>query len=315
MSLPARNRPPPPMPGTPEAEAAEKERLRIIEAGRVHDSVVHSPGTPLPPSTEMMLPTVQVPMTTATELDAGNRPWSGSIASLPPLPASKRLKVIPAAIPYHTVNKLGQKEYDMDRVPDATGKKPAAFVPHSYGGGSRGQPDWVNQMDGGPVCSVCGVQETSNSIIMPGGIKGMKYIYRDAANLEIVSMIPLGCPTFIGHPNGAIGEAKQRIRQLDEHVETVDARLDRLENYVTYLQGQLEAKIQLDVQGLVNWIGQMTALSAQNQLPTATVEVAGLGYSIPTPIADLIRGVGDEVTIDVELEPDEEDPGKKEGNK
>lgn len=42
----------------------------------------------------------------------------------------------------------------------------------------------------------------------------MKYHYVDAFGLKITSMIPLSCPTFIGDPNGAILEAKQRGRRV-----------------------------------------------------------------------------------------------------
>ena len=70
-----------------------------------------------------------------------------------------------------------------------------------------------------------------------------------------------------------------------------------MEGYVTYLQGQLE--------GLVNWLGQVSALSKQHAIDTAKVEVAGLPYAIPTPIAELVKGVG--VVIDAKFEDDDED--------
>lgn len=279
MTLPARNRPPPPMPGSPEALQAEEERNRILAAANAQT-------TALAPATSQPL---AVPTT--------------ALAPLPPLPPSTRLDKIPVA----------KWDHVSESVPAATGNKPAAFVEHNWGrgGGARGQPDWLDQIDGGRVCSVCGVQESTGSVIMPGGAKGMSYVYRDATNKEIVSMIPLGCPTFIGHVNGAIGEAKQRIRNLDAHIETVDARLDRLEADNLYLRDQLEAKIQLDVTGLVEWLGQMAKLAAEAQLPMAPVTVAGLPLEIPTPIADLVKGVGEasKVTVDVHFE-DDEDPNK-----
>lgn len=294
MTLPARNRPPPPMPGSPEALQAEEERNRILASKGQTTALAASQ----PPSQPLAVP-------------------SGTLAPLPPLPPSKRLDKIPVAkydmTTFTGSSGIQRQVVDMEKVPTATGNKPAAFVEHTWtrGGGAKGQPDWLDQVDGGRVCAVCGVQESTGSVVMPGMAKGMAYVYRDATNKEIVSGIPLGCPTFVGHVNGSIGEAKQRIRGLDVQMETVHDRLDRLEADNLYLREQLEAKIQLDVTGLVAWLGTMAKLAAEAQLPMSPVVVNGLGLEVPTPIADLVKGVGEasKVTVDVHFE-DDEDPNK-----
>jgi hypothetical protein len=230
----------------------------------------------------------------------------------PELPPSTRLDKIPAAQYGMTTFKAPSGAeipvLDLDTVPIDTGNKPAHDAPHQWGDdptARNGQPDWLNDNGGmTKTCRVCGVMERRD--LIRADRKGMKYHYVDAFGIALTSMVPLSCPTFLGDVPGAVGEAKQRVRKLDSQMETVGARLDRLEAHNTYLQEQLEAKIQLDLNGLVAWLGQMAALSAQNQLPTTLVDVAGLPFVIPTPIADLVRGVGQEITV--ELEPD--DPGE-----
>jgi hypothetical protein len=200
----------------------------------------------------------------------------------------------------------------MDKVPEATEDKPADRVPHDFGGndGKNGQPDWLNDNGGtNRTCRVCGVSVRTD-LIRPDR-KGMKYHYVDAYGIAMTSMVELFCPTFLGDVPGAVGEAKQRIRHLDVQMETVDDRLDRIEADNRYLREQLEAKIQLDVTSLVEWLGQMAKMAAEARLPTTQVTVAGLGLEIPSPIADLVKGVGEAVVIDVAFEDD--DPDGEEG--
>lgn len=290
MTLPARNRPPPPMPGSPEALQAEEERNRIIAASRAQTTALAAPK--------------------ASGL-------ATSLAPLPPLPPSKRLEKIPVAkydmTTFHGPSGAEIPVMDMDTVPVDTGMKPADRVPHEWGMDpqdlrSKNAPDWLNDNGGQTkVCRVCGV--TMRSDLIRPDRKGMKYHYVDAFGLSLTSMIELFCPTFIGDTNGAVGEAKQRVRHLDVQMETVHDRLDRLEADNQYLREQLEAKIQLDVTGLVEWLGQIAKMSATAHLPTTQVSVAGLPLEIPTPMADLIRGVGEAVTVDVTFEEDE-DPKK-----
>ena len=206
----------------------------------------------------------------------------------PPLRDSTRIAVIPIA---------ATGAQDPESVPKATGNKPAANVPHQWGNGPGGQPDWLND-SGGRTCRVCGVSERTD--LIRADRKGMKYHYVDAYGVQMTSMVQLYCPTFIGDTNGTLAETKGRVRNLDCQMETIDSRLERLERDNIYLREQLEAKIQLDVTGLVDWLSQVAALARQNELASTRVEVAGLPYAVPMPVADLIRGVG--TTIDIEAE-------------
>lgn len=220
---------------------------------------------------------VQVPVST------------GTLAPLPPLPPSDRLTVIPEA------------KFDVatEKVPEATGNKPAPFVEHQWGA-SKGtppaarQPDWLNDGsldggNGGRTCAVCGVTERTR--LIRADRKGMDYHYVDAYGVAMSSLVPLGCPTFLGDVAGAAAETKQRVRNLDAQHETMDARMTRLEQDNAYLRAKLEEKITVDVTGLVEWLAQVAALSNQAGLPSLPVSVAGLSYEVPKPVADMIIDV------------------------
>lgn len=279
MTLPPRNRPPIPLPGSPEALKNEEERTRIIMASKAQ--------------TGLLMPT------------------PSQLKPLPELPQSTRLATIPTA-QFGVTSFTGPSgaKYpvpDMETVPVATGNKPAAEVQHQWDDVDSGrpgqQPGWLNT--GGRAirtCKVCGVTERNDLIRTDR--KGMGHHYVDVYGVAMTSVVELFCPTFIGDTNGTLGEAKQRVRGLDIKMETVEARLDRLEQDNQYLREQLEAKINLDVTGLVEWLSQMAKLSAEARLPTTSVTVAGLGLEVPTPVADLVRGVGEAVTVDLQFEED-----------
>ena len=294
MSHFAKPRRPEPLPGTPEALAREQERARILaEAHGQRQALV-------PVSTQAIVPEV----VEATALAVPQTPsLQVRLKEFPELPPSDRLKVIPKAQPVKYKDpKLG---YDMDALPPATGNKPDICVKHTFSS-SANSPDWLNNPGGSSAeCIVCGVT-IRKDLIRPDR-KGMNFHYVDAYGLQLSSMIELDCPVFIGDTNGAIGEAKQRVRGHDVILETVDARLNRLEQHNQYLQEQLEAKIQLDVNGLVAWLSQVSQMSAQAQLPTTQVAIAGLPFEIPTPIAELVRGVGETITVKAIREGEDDD--------
>lgn len=278
MSLPPRNRPPPPFPGSPEALKAEEERNRIILASQTGKT------------------TLAVPQAT--------------LLPLPELPQSTRLSTIPVAqFDMKTFTGQSGNKYnvhDLENAPASTGNKPSTDVQHQWddvgGGGAGQQPGWLNSSELVKTCRVCGV--TMRADLIRADRRGMNFHYVDAFGTAMTSLVELSCPTFLGDVPGAVAETKGRVRNLDCQMETVHDRLDRLEKDNLYLREQLGAKIQLDVTGLVDWLGQMAQMAAQAGLPMSGVTVAGLPLEVPMPIADLVRGVGEasRATVDIVVE-------------
>jgi len=124
----------------------------------------------------------------------------------------------------------------------------------------------------------------------------MKYRYQDAFGVTFDSMVELSCPTFVGDVAGAAAESKQRIRQLSADLETANQRLDRLEQYNEYLIDQIEKKMTLDAQGLVQWLQAMAALSAANNGETELVATGSRILALPSPVAQLMVEIGQDVT-------------------
>lgn len=177
------------------------------------------------------------------------------------------------------------------------------FKQHDWGGAPRGyspnahlhSPGWLQETIGGKTCSVCGVEVTT--VIRPDR-EGMGFQYKDAYGNQLISLIELECPTFIGDPNGAIGEAKQRIRKVtgrvdsvEGRVESVEDRLDRLESENLELRAKVEAKTELDVTELVNWLATMVKEHVDQNRPTIAVSVANRRYALPEPVANMIIDV------------------------
>jgi outer membrane murein-binding lipoprotein Lpp len=130
------------------------------------------------------------------------------------------------------------------------------------------------------------------------GKKSRLYHYRDASGKVISSLVPLSCPAYIGDVNGAVGEAKQRIRNVtgrvgtvESKVESMDARVARLEAENEALKAQVSAN-RMEVVEFVQWLGQMVAEHAQKGLPSVRVEVQGQNYQLPQPVARVITSIG-----------------------
>ena len=176
------------------------------------------------------------------------------------------------------------------------------FKEHDFSGTGQGrgrQPGWVNDEAGGgsKTCNVCGV--TVLTTFTQADRAGMDYHYRDAYGKEIHSMEPLGCPTFIGDTNGAVMDVRGKTRALtgrmdgvETKVESVEDRVARLERDNVDLRAQLNAKIELDVSGLVAWLAEMAALHAQNQLPSVPATINGQPLTLPAPVATMVFEVG-----------------------
>lgn len=161
------------------------------------------------------------------------------------------------------------------------------------------------EANGERQCLVCGCSEVplvradmEDRRGSQTGKKSRLYHYRDARGNTISSLIPLACPVYLGDVNGAVGEAKQRIRNVTGRVDTVegrveglDARLARLEAENEALRAQVQAN-QADVGAFVQWLGQMVAEHSARGLPAVTVGVSGREYRLPPPVASVITAIG-----------------------
>jgi len=136
---------------------------------------------------------------------------------------------------------------------------------------------------------------------MPSGNIGspQKFHYSDAAGRQINTMVELGCPVFVGDTNGTLAETKDKVRHVGSRVDGVENRVDSVEDRLSALETEnaelrtrLDAKIELDVSGLVEWLSEMALLHLKNQLPTVPATVTGVPLALPAPVAALVIEVG-----------------------
>lgn len=169
--------------------------------------------------------------------------------------------------------------------------------------------DWGSS-DGSLTCKVCGVTRKSNLFLADK--TSFKYHYTDAYDVSIASAEALPCPLFIGQLGGSLAETKIKVRDqnlrlggVEADVESIESRLDRLERENAELRIQVEAKQEINLDVLTDWLKEMAASSRQG-LPSVPVTVANLAYEVPRTIADVIEmsGIRVPVVIDVEAEID-----------
>ena len=135
---------------------------------------------------------------------------------------------------------------------------------------------------------------------MPGGVQGMKYTYRDAAGKQLVSLVSLPCPTFVGDTPGAVAENRARIRGVDgrvddveadvqevtEDVESLKSRLDRLEAENSALREQVETKMPLDMETLSVWLEEQIQVRLAH-VSSQVVEIPAEGEVIEEEVIDV----------------------------
>lgn len=224
-----------------------------------------------------------------------------------------------------TVKRLKAPETEEERPrkrrhPDAV----EANRPHQFGGGLRGQPDWLNTgSGGGRVCQVCGVEE-----IPPGGViladhagfgdegrrlmKGKRAVqmwtYIDAKGHKFTSKKRLGCPTFVLDHMGTTMENREMIREVDDRVDRTDDRVDSIEDRIAALEAEnaaLREKVgrPIDVTQMVDFLSDMVALAAARKLGLTRVQLEdGRVAQLPEPVADMIFDIG-AVQPEREMEP------------
>lgn len=154
------------------------------------------------------------------------------------------------------LDKRGEKiVYASPAARAASGKRPAPSQQHVWGGGGSNAPDWLNNLDGGRTCRVCGVTERVDLIRADRKrADGSQQIhYTDAHGNNIVSFEELACPTYLGDPGSAAAYAKDQVRKVrgrvddvEDQLETVDERLARLESDNDFFRQRLLEQPVLD---------------------------------------------------------------------
>ncbi len=189
--------------------------------------------------------------------------------------------------------------------------------PHDWGRDSRpkGQPAWLEAAEGRLTCRKCGVEKSIAGDVnadhagfdshdkqrLKGKDVAQIHSYIDAKGRTFQTMQELGCPMFILDEMGAIRENRQMVRQVDDRVDYVDDRVDdqehrtdTIEDRVIELERQNAKLAQpIDVTAMVEWLAEMVAVSAAQELDTVEVQIEGRRVAaLPPPVADLIIDVG-----------------------
>lgn len=142
--------------------------------------------------------------------------------------------------PKGELNKQGERiPWASPQAKGASGTRPAANQKHVWNSGSSNSPDWLNASDG-RTCVICGVTELrAGQLILvdrkrADGSQQIHYV--DAHGQKIVALEELSCPTYIGDPGSAAAYAKDQVRKvrgrvdtMEEHLGTVDDRLNQLQ--------------------------------------------------------------------------------------
>jgi len=182
---------------------------------------------------------------------------------------------------------------------------------HTFSGGRRGQPSWLNGDNGRRVCSVCGVEELSSTptgdinadhagfgdegrALMEGKAAVQSWTYVDAKGNRFTSQKRLGCPVFVLDHLGTTMENRAMLREVDDRVDHTDDRVDDVEGRIAALEASnvaLQEKLDqpIDVTAMVAWLSDMVAISAARKLGMTRVELEdGRVAQLPAPVADLI---------------------------
>lgn len=217
------------------------------------------------------------------------------------------------------LDKGGNKiNYASPEARAASGKRPNPDQKHVWNTAGPA-PDWLNNLDGGRTCKVCGVKERTD-LIRADRMRGdgtQQFHYTDAHGNNIVAFEELSCPTYLGDPGSAAAYAKDQVRKvrgrvddaedkLDDHdskFETVDERLARLEADNDFLRRRILETPVLDAQ----MIAEALLILANRARPDGShllgEKVRAL---LPAPALDInaLRPVLDELVLEVVPEED-----------
>jgi len=130
-------------------------------------------------------------------------------------------------------------------------------------------------------------------------VSGLNYVYRDAGGKELVSMVPLPCPAFVGHTDGKVAEHSLRIRSVTGRVESIEERLNRLESENSELRVALEQRPPIDLGALAAWIEEQVVA----RLPHQPVTVVQMPVAEEREKVGLDRPVEEVIEAEFEVKP------------
>lgn len=220
------------------------------------------------------------------------------------------------------LNKRGEKiSYASPEARAASGKRPAPSQKHVWNTGGV-SPDWLNNLDGGRTCKVCGVTERSDLIRADRqrADGSQQYHYVDAHGNAIVSFEEMSCPTYLGDPGSAAAYAKDQVRKVrgrvddvedkldtvDGHLESVDERLARLEADNDFFRQRLIEQPVLDAEMVAEAL-LIIAAKARPDGRTALAERVRALLPAPALDPEVLRPVLDEILVEAEVVEDDED--------
>jgi len=87
--------------------------------------------------------------------------------------------------------------------------------------------------------------------------------------------------------NGAIAETKERIRGIQDDVETLDQRVARLEAENVRLQAQIDSKT-IDMTAFVQWLASQVQAQIQSGGQSRSVLPDSVRAMLPEPIAQTL---------------------------
>ena len=150
----------------------------------------------------------------------------------------------PVPPPKVEVNKQGERiPWASSQAQTANGTRPAANQKHVWDSGSPNSPDWLNNTDG-RTCVICGVTELfAGKLILvdrkrADGSQQIHYV--DAHGQKIVALEELSCPTYLGDPGSAAAYAKDQVRKVRGRVDTVEEHLGTVDDRLNQLQADNE---------------------------------------------------------------------------
>ena len=182
----------------------------------------------------------------------------------------------------------------------AAGVRPGANEQHVWIAADYGSADLL--------CRVCGVT-WEKSLIRADRTQGngkQQFHYRDAHNQLITSFEELACPTYLGDPGSAAAIAKDQVRKVrgrvdtvEEHLGTVDDRLNRLQADNDFFRQRLLEMPVLNAEMVADALAILA--ERQTQAPQLAEQLRTMLLLPPPPLveAELLRPEAEPVMVEM----------------